>query len=50
MREDRYFQVKKSLLIRDQITMLMALVQNLEVFTWNPYEVPSVDMALLSIS
>ena len=48
--EDRYFQVKKSLLIRDRIAMLLALVQNLGMFAWSPYKVPSVDTALLSIS
>lgn len=41
--EGRYFQIGKSLPLRDQVVMLLALVQNVDVFAWSPYEVPGVD-------
>ena len=40
---ERYFQVGKSLLIEDRVEILLSLVQNLDVFAWNSYEVPIMD-------
>ena len=28
---------------KDKVETLLFLIRNVEVFTWNPYEVPSVD-------
>ena len=41
--EDRYFQIGKSLPLGDRVAMFLTLVQNLDVFTWSPYEVPGVN-------
>ena len=39
---DRYFQIGTSMNDWEKVEMLF-LLQNVDVFTWNPYEVPSVD-------
>ena len=31
----------------DKITMLVFLIQNVDVFTWSPYEVPGVDLVFI---
>ena len=40
---DRYFQIGTSMNDREKIEMLLFLLQNVDVFAWNPYEVPDVD-------
>ena len=40
---DRYFQIGSSMEDGDKIKMLLFLIQNVDVFTWSPYEVPGVD-------
>jgi len=40
---DRYFQVRASMKDEDRVEMLLFLIQNVDVFTWSPYEVPGVD-------
>ena len=40
---DRYFQIGTSMNDRERVEMLLFLLQNVDVFAWNPYEVPSVD-------
>ena len=36
---DMYFRIGKSTLVEDQVKILLSLLQNLNVFAWNPYEV-----------
>lgn len=33
--------------VKDRVEILLSLVQNLDVFTWNPYEVLEVDPAFI---
>ena len=40
---DRYFQIGTSMNDRERVEMLLFLLQNVDVFAWNPYEVPGVD-------
>ena len=40
---DMYFQVGASMRDKDRIEMLLFLMQNVNVFTWIPYEVLEVD-------
>ena len=40
---DRYFQIGASMNDREKVEMLLFLLQNVDVFAWNPYEVPDVD-------
>ena len=37
---DRYFQIGTSMNDRERVEMLLFLLQNVDVFVWNPYEVP----------
>lgn len=32
---------------KNQVEILLALVQNLDVFAWSPYEAPDVDLAFI---
>ena len=41
--ENKYFQVGKSMSQEDLVAVLLTLIQNLDVFSWSPYEVPGVD-------
>jgi len=41
--DDRSFQIRASMKYEDRVEMLLLLVQNLDVLTWSPYEVPGVD-------
>ena len=40
---NRYFQIGTSMNDRERVEMLLFLLQNVDVFAWNPYEVPGVD-------
>ncbi|XP_030958732.1 uncharacterized protein LOC115980641 [Quercus lobata] len=40
---DKYFQIGTSMNNREKVEMLLFLLQNVDVFAWNPYEVPGVD-------
>lgn len=40
---DKYFQIGTSMNDRERVEMLLFLLQNVDVFAWNPYEVPGVD-------
>ena len=40
---DRYFQIGTSMNDRERVEMLLFLLQNVEIFAWNPYEVSGVD-------
>ena len=40
---NRYFQIGAIMKDKDKVETLLFLIRNVEVFTWNPYEVPSVD-------
>ena len=45
--DDRYFQVGASMKDEDWVEMLLFLMQNVDVFTWSPYEVPGVDLKFI---
>ena len=45
---DRYFRIGKSLQVKDQVEVLLSLIQNLDVFAWNLYEVPMVDLTFIT--
>ena len=47
---DMYFQIGTSMKNQDKIEMLLFLMQNVNVFAWNPYEVPGWTPSSLSIS
>ena len=40
---NKYFQVGASMNDEDRVQVLLFLTQNIDVFAWNPYEVPGVD-------
>ena len=40
---NKYFQVRASMSCEERVQVLLFLVQNLDVFAWDPYEVPGVD-------
>lgn len=44
---DKYFRIGKSLPIEDQVEILLSLVQNLDLFAWNTFEVLGVDQAFI---
>ena len=41
--DDRNFLIGSSVTKEERVEMLLFLVQNIDVFAWNPYEVPGVD-------
>ena len=45
---DRYFRIGKSLQVEDRVEVLLSLIQNLDVFAWNLYEVPRVDPTFIT--
>ena len=47
---DRYFQIGASMGSQDKVEMLLLLIHNVDVFAWNPYEVPGLTLNSLSIS
>ena len=44
---NRYFRVGKNLLTEDRVEVLLTLAPNLDVFSWNLYDVPGVDPAFI---
>ena len=40
---NKYFQVRASMNNEERVQVLLFLTQNIDVFTWDPYEVPGVD-------
>ena len=40
---NKYFQVGASMNDEDRVQVLLFLTQNIDIFAWNPYEVPGVD-------
>ena len=40
---NKYFQVGASMSSEERVQILLFLVQNIDVFAWNPYEVPGVN-------
>jgi len=40
---NKYFQVGASMNNEERVQVLLFLIQNMDVFTWNPYKVPRVD-------
>ena len=45
---DKYIRIGKRLQVEDQVEVLLSLIQNLNVFTWNLYEVPRVDPTFIT--
>ena len=44
---DRYFQIGASMKDEDKVGVLLFLVQNIDIFAWNPYKVPGVDLEFI---
>ena len=44
---NKYFQVGASMSSEERVQVLLFLVQNIDVFAWNPYEVPGVDLGFI---
>ena len=44
---NKYFQVEASMSREERVQVLLFLVQNLDVFTWDPYEIPEVDLRFI---
>ena len=40
---NKYFQVGASMNNEERVQVLLFLIQDMDVFAWNPYEVPRVD-------
>ena len=40
---DWYFEIRAGVGDQDRVETLLFLIQNVDVFTWSPYEVPEVD-------
>ena len=40
---NKYFQVGASMSNEERVQILLFLIQNIDVFAWNPYEVLGVD-------
>ena len=45
---DRYFRIRKSLQVEEQVEVLLSLIQNLIVFAWNSYKVLGVDPTFIT--
>ena len=45
--EERNFLIGASVAEEERVEMLLFLVQNIDVFAWNPYEVPRVDLEFI---
>ena len=41
--DDRSFLIRASVKDKERVEMLLFLVQNVDVFSWSPYELPGVD-------
>ena len=41
--KDRNFLIGASVAEKERVEMLLFIVQNIDVFAWNPYQVPGVD-------
>ena len=46
--ESRSFQIGTNMKQEDRVNLLLLLVQNLDLFTWSPYEVPRVDSEFMT--
>ena len=40
---NKYFQVRASMNNEEKVQVLLFLIQNIDVFAWDPYEVPGID-------
>ena len=45
---DWYFRIRKCLQVEERVEVLLSLIQNLNVFAWNLYEVPMVDLTFIT--
>ena len=45
--DDRSFLIRASMKDEERVEMLLFLVQNADVFSWSPYEVPRVDLEFI---
>ena len=44
---DWYFEIRAGVGDQDRVETLLFLIQNVDVFTWSPYEVPEVDLEFI---
>ena len=44
---NKYFQVGVNMNNEERVQVLLFLTQNIDVFAWNPYEVPWVDLGFI---
>ena len=44
---DRNFLIEASVAEEERVEMLLFFVQNIDVFAWNPYKVPEVDLKFI---
>ena len=40
---NKYFQVRASMNNKERVQVLLFLTQNIDVFAWDPYDVPGVN-------
>ena len=45
--DDRNFLIRSCVAEEEKVEMLLFLVQNIDVFAWNPYEVLEVDFEFI---
>ena len=45
--EDKYFQIRKSLLSSKKVQLLLFLVSNKDVFAWSPYKALGIDLEFI---
>ena len=44
---NRYFKIRASIGSQDKVETLLLLIQNVDVFSWTPYEVPGVNLEFI---
>ena len=44
---NKYFQVGVNMNNEERVQVLLFLTQNIDVFAWNPYEVPGIDLGFI---
>ena len=44
---NKYFQVRASMNNKERVQVLLFLTQNIDVFAWDPYDVPGVNLEFI---
>jgi len=44
---NKYFQVRASMSNEERVQVLLFMIQNMDVFAWNPYEILGVDLEFI---